>query len=235
MVLVAFDFDGTLVKGDAGVHFGRHLLLKGYLGAFDGGLVRGTMRVTRLNANTAFLTTKGALLHWRYARGDLDRHGLVKRAYAMFKGLDSEWVSDEMASYATKHLPGKLRMDSVRLMRDHAAKGHHVVVLSTGVRDLIWPLRDVLGIDFEVVACRLREVDGTLTGTVEGPLNGTEKAIRLLALSKRRGHELEEAHAYTDHEDDAVILEMVGKPGVIHPTRKMAKLARENGWPIVQG
>ena len=230
MALAAFDFDGTIVRGDAGVHFARHLMLKGYLNAFDEGVVRGMFRVARLNVNSSLVLGKGALLHARYNRGTLDRHGMVARAYEMFKGLDATWISKEMRSYATNHLPGKLRGETVKRMREHAEQGDHVVVLSTGARDLIWPLRQALDLDFEVMACTLRDKEGVLTGRVEGPLNGHEKAMRLVAICKRRGHQMKSAWAYSDHEDDAAILELVGNPVVVKPTRAMKRIARERGW-----
>ncbi len=233
MTLVAFDFDGTLVEGDSGVHFGRHLFGKGYLNAFRNGPVQGLLRTTQLNLNLAHQVLRGLTIQARYAMGHIDRHGMVAEAYESFKGLEKAWVTEEMARFARDKLVDRLRMGVVDQMEHHIDQGHHVVVVSTGIYDLIWPLRDVLGLDFEVVACRLRERDGKLTGTVEGPLNGNEKAMRLLAIAKRRDHELENAWAYGDHEDDAAVLTRVGNPVVVHPTRRMHKIAKDQHWPVL--
>ena len=221
------------MDGDAGVHFAKHRIWKGYLGAFNDGLLSGLYNTTKLNANAVSLIARALWVHARYQTGHYDRHGMVERAYRGFRGLDAEWARNELQRFAQDVLPKKLRPSIVDQMREHAEKGDHVVVVSTGIRDLIWPLRKVLDIDFEVVACRLREEDGELTGTVEGPLNGEEKAIRIAAISKRRGHDLSRAWAYSDHEDDAVILDMVGNPVAVHPTRAMKRVAKEKGWPIL--
>lgn len=232
--LAAFDFDGTLIDGDAGVHFARHLLTRGYLDALvDGGLVDRLKRLAKLNWDTSRLVYKHLSLHLRYELGELDRHGMVERAYEGFEGTDADLIQDEMARFARDKLPRKLRPDVVDQLEHHIDQDDHAVVLSTGLHGLIWPLRDVLDLDFEVVACRLKRDGGELTGAVEGPMSGAEKATRMVAIARRRGHALDEAFAYGDHEDDAHLLKMVGNPVAVHPTDRMRHLARRKGWPVL--
>lgn len=233
MSLVAFDFDGTLVDGDAGVLFARHMLGRGYLDALTQDPLSAVKQVTELNLRTISLVTRGLSVEMRYRRGEIDRHDMVEQAYLGFAGEESEPVHEALDRYAREHLADRLRDGVIEQMEHHIDQGDHVVVVSTGLRDLIWPLRDVLGLDFEVVACRLRERDGQLTGTVEGPLNGQEKLTRMIAVAKRRGHDLDEAWAYTDHEDDAIILDQVGNPVAVHPTRQLRAIARRRGWPVM--
>ncbi len=222
-----------MCKGDAGVHFALYSSLQGYKHAFDHGFAQGLVELPKVHLRTLSLIARGILVEAGYATGRLDRHRMVERAYRGYKGLPADEIREGLDRFARRKLPGLLRESVVDQMREHVDRGDHVVVLSTGTRDLIWPLRDELGIDFEVIACRLRQENGTLTGTVEGPLNGQEKAMRLLAIAQRRKHDLEEAWAYSDHEDDAVILEMVGNPVAVHPTKAMRKIASQRGWPIL--
>lgn len=228
-----FDFDGTLVDGDAGVLFARRLTGRTYLDALTQNPVKSLFDLTRLNLGTARRLYTGLSAQLEYHLDRISRHEVIERAYTGFQGLEADWVTDQMRAYAREKLPKHLRRDVVDRMRSHLDEGDHVVVVSTGIHDLIWPLRDVLGLDFEVVACRLRERDGHLTGTVEGPMDGQEKLTRVIAIAKRRGHDLEEAFAYSDHEDDAVILDMVGNPVVVHPTREMREIADERDWPVL--
>lgn len=232
MALVAFDFDGTLIEGDAGVRFATYATGKRYRRAAKKG-VDGAFELARVNLAAVGLVARGASAHLRYELGELDRRGLVERAYEGFKGHDASWIRSEMDAFARERLPAWVRSDIVDQLRDHVDRGDHVVILSTGPHALIWPLRDALGLDVEVVACRLRERDGVLTGRVEGPLNGADKAIRLQALSKRGGFSLEEAWAYGDHEDDAAVLSRVGNAFAVHPTKRMRRIARQRGWPIL--
>lgn len=234
MSLVTFDFDGTIVDGDAGVLFARHLLVRGYLEALTDGPVGSRLgRLAELNWNTARLAAKHVSLHARYRLGDVDRRGMVARGYAGFAGHDRETVEAEMTRFARNKLPAHTRDEVVRQLEHHVERGDHVVVLSTGPHALIWPLRQELDLDFEVVACRLRGRDGELTGEVEGPLDGSQKATRMVAIARRREHDLAEAYAYADHEDDEPVLDLVGNPVVVHPTSRMRALARQRGWPIL--
>jgi HAD superfamily hydrolase (TIGR01490 family) len=231
--LAVFDFDGTLIEGDAGVHFARHMIGKGYLDAVrDGSLASRLWDLTRMNLRTLGLLWDNVRLHAGYRQGRVDRRQMVLNAYENFAGLDTEVVEAEMERFAREKLPRRLRGDIVDVLHDHVQDGDDIVVLSTGLQRLIWPMRDVLGADFETVACRLKTEDGKLTGQVEGPLTGGEKATRLVAVAGRTGHDLDEAFAYADHETDAAMLEVVGNPVAVHPTDAMRRRAREEGWPI---
>ena len=235
VTLAVFDFDGTLIEGDAGVHFARHMIQKGYLDAItDGSIASRAWQLTRMNWATARLLFDHARLHLGYERGDIDRRQMVQSAYANFDGLDPATVADEMDRFARDKLPAKLRPNVVDRLGQHAAEGDHVLVLSTGLHDLIWPLREETGHAFEVVACHLKQREGELTGQVTGPTTGAEKATRLVAVARRSGHDLDEAYAYADHETDADMLEVVGNPVAVHPTDEMRRRAREEGWPILE-
>jgi putative phosphoserine phosphatase/1-acylglycerol-3-phosphate O-acyltransferase len=234
VTLAAFDFDGTVIDRDAGVHFAQHLLARGYLDAFTGSPAKTLARVTRLNLRAVQLVFKQASLHARYKFGNIDRRGMVERAYEGFRGAPADEILEHMEPFARERLVDHLRDPVVDQMRHHERKGHHVVVISTGLQRLIWPLRDAIDVDFEVVACRLRRDDGHLTGRVEGPLEGSDKCTRLLAIAKRRGHELDEAFAYSDHENDAVMLDMVGNSVAVEPTKRLRRIARREGWPVME-
>ncbi len=235
MSLAVFDFDGTLIEGDAGVHFARHMLVKGYLDeASTGSLLSRIAGITRMNWRAVQLLYKHVNLHTGYRQGNVDRRSMVQQAYASFEGLEREAIKEEMRRFAQTKLPDRLHADTVERLEEHIQRGDHAVILSTGLHGLIWPLRNALGLEAEVVACHLQDRDGTLTGAVEGPLNGAEKATRLVAIARRRGHDLEEAYAYADHETDADMLEVVGHPAVVHPTSAMRRKARKKGWEILE-
>lgn len=232
VALVAFDFDGTLIEGDAGVRFARYATGKRYRAAVKKG-IGAALEVARVNVEAAGLLARGASAHLRYELGDVDRRGMVERAYEGFAGRDAAWVRREMDAFARQRLPAWVRSDMIDQLRYHEKRGDHVVILSTGPHGLIWPLREALGLAAEVVACRLRDVDGVLTGRVEGPLDGSGKAMRLQALAKRGGFPLEDAWAYGDHEDDAPVLSRVGNAFAVHPTNRLRRIARRRGWPIL--
>lgn len=234
MALVAFDFDGTLVDGDAGVRFARHLAGERYREALGQHPLSAARDLTRLNTRLAGVLARGAGLPLRYALGNLDRRGMVERAYRGFAGLPAEDTRDEMAAFAREELVDHLRGALVDQLDHHVGVDDQVAVVSTGPHAIIWPLVQAVGwTNVEVVACRLLEEDGDLTGEAEGPLNGAEKLTRVRALAKRRDHDLDEAWAYGDHEDDEPLLAAVGNPVAVHPSARLLSIARRNAWPIL--
>ena len=50
--------------------------------------------------------------------------------------------------------------------------------------------------------------------------------------AQQLGQSLEDAWFYTDSVSDRALLERVGHPVVVHPDRKLAVLAVEQGWPV---
>lgn len=232
--LVAFDFDNTLIDGDAGVLFARDLTVSRYRRALDLDPLEAALEIVRLNATAARLLVGAARTQLRYELGEVDRRSVVETAYQGFEGLDAEAIREAMRRFAREELPDRLRDGVVEQLEHHVDRGDHVAIVSTGIHDLIWPLKEAMGWDdVEVVACRLLVDDGRLTGRAEGPLDGNDKLTRLRALAKRRDHDLDEAWAYGDHENDAVVLEHVGNPVAVHPTARMLALARRRGWPIL--
>lgn len=233
MSLVVFDFDNTLVDGDAGVLFARHFTAKRYRRALGLSPFEAARELTRLNATALKLLATGAGVHVGYELGQLDRREMVEHAYRGFEGLDADAARDALETFARGKLVDRVREDIAGQLEHHVDRGDRVAIISTGLHELIWPLQDELGWDVEVVATHLDEEDGRLTGRAEGPLDGAEKLTRVKALANRNDLSLEDAWAYGDHEDDAVILERVGNPVAVHPTARLLLIARKRGWTIL--
>lgn len=76
-------------------------------------------------------------------------------------------------------------------------------------------------------------VDGTYTGRLVGePLHGPAKAEAVRALAEREGLDLTRCAAYSDSVHDLPLLELVGRPVVVNPDRRLRAHARERGWPV---
>ena len=76
--------------------------------------------------------------------------------------------------------------------------------------------------------------EGLLTGEVEGELCfGEGKLVQAMKLLSEKGQDLKSCYFYTDSFSDLPLLSKVGYPRVVHPDRKLKKVALENGWPIL--
>jgi hypothetical protein len=90
----------------------------------------------------------------------------------------------------------------------------------------------LLGIT-DVIATRMGIVDGRYSGEVEYYAAGETKADGVRQLASRRGYDLAECYAYSDSSSDLPLLELVGHPNAVNPSRTLRRVAIENGWPIL--
>jgi phosphoserine phosphatase len=83
-------------------------------------------------------------------------------------------------------------------------------------------------------ACtRLLVEDGRFTGAMlEPPCFGPGKLVWARRLAGRHGARLEDAYFYSDGYSDRTLLQAVGHPVAVNPDRRLAHLARIQGWPV---
>jgi phosphoserine phosphatase len=85
-----------------------------------------------------------------------------------------------------------------------------------------------------VCATRLEEADGMWTGPVLGEaMFGEAKARAVKKLAEEMRFDLSRCYAYGDGANDRWLLAAVGKPAAVNPSRKLARIAREQGWPVL--
>jgi HAD superfamily hydrolase (TIGR01490 family) len=160
-VVAAFDFDGTLTRGDTLVPFLQRLC--------------GTSAVVRAMAAQAGAAR--AVL-----RGGVERDALKASLLArLLAGWDVAEVMEVVARYSDHVLARQLRPAAVERVTWHRDRGDHLVVVSASPELYVEPTARRLGFD-AVLATRLEAVDGRLTGSIVGAnVRGPEKVGRLQA------------------------------------------------------
>lgn len=108
------------------------------------------------------------------------------------------------------------------------------VVLVTGAPDFtVRHFADEFGID-QLIANRLEFRDGVATGRVVPPtVFGSNKARLMRKWARENDIDLERSAAYADSISDASMLDTVGRGGVINPNAKLARMARDFNWQIL--
>jgi HAD superfamily hydrolase (TIGR01490 family) len=117
---------------------------------------------------------------------------------------------------------------------DHKDQGHSLVLISGSLRYMLEPVVRDLG--FEHLLCTDLEtgVNGLLTGKPKGPLClDTTKRHLATELAQRSGIDLERSYAYGNHQADLPLLELVGFPHAVEPSRSLLKVAVARKWPIL--
>ena len=211
----------------------------------------------------AFLDVDGTLLAetttYLFARV-LRRRGMLRRSFvlrAMYHGLQHRFgrldygrlvafglrsiarvpvVELERIAYDNfvEHVRPRLYEGVAEHLADLRRAGTAIVLVSSSPALVIEPLSLYLGCT-GTVTTPVRIEKGRLVGTAEGPPRYGEGKLywaRRWADAHQIG--MDDAAAYADNWSDRVLLEQVGRAVVVHPHRKLRRLARQRGWTIVR-
>lgn len=180
--VAAFDFDGTLLRGDSLLPFLRRA-------AGWRGLLRATIRAW----------WQLALLPLGGSHRDRAKAALLAAALA---GQPADAVRRRAEAYSVE-LSARLRPDTRRCLEWHLNQGHEVVLVSASPSLYLEPLAQQLGIH-HIIATELAEEAGLLTGAITGVnVRGPHKA-RLVGEWLGEGSSF--LYAYGDSAGDRELL-----------------------------
>ena len=134
--------------------------------------------------------------------------------------------------------------DGVERVAWHAKQDHALVIVSGTLEPLAKAAAGALEAELEaggitakvrVCATRLEEIDGRWTGRVlDEAMFGEAKARAVKKLAVEMGLDLSQCWAYGDSAKDWWMLAAVRNPTAMNPTRKLARIARKRGWPLLR-
>jgi HAD superfamily hydrolase (TIGR01490 family) len=231
-----FDFDKTLLHGDAGVIFGWALLdwMWKQAAKFPLGSAERRKYERGVQLNAARIIAKGAAMRTLNVVGILKRSRMVELSYEFLEGFAADEMSREMARAWHERIEARLYPKMREVLDDHRKAGRRIVIVTTGLQELIEHARSVLGEDIEVIGARMQvSPDGHYLGRVVGPLYGVHKAQAVRAWAQANGVDLTESYAYSDHFSDVAFLEAVGHPIAVNPTLRLQMHARKKGWNVL--
>jgi HAD superfamily hydrolase (TIGR01490 family) len=214
MAIAFLDFDGTLIRRESGVLCALPSIRRGLLGA----------RIGR-ELVTTYLLSKAGLR----SRTDAQRVGF--RCYA---GRTLDELRAIMQELYDERVRGAVSPPMRAIVRAHRDAGDELVILTASAFFFAEPIARDLGID-AIVGTQVAFSRGRCTGEVEGDI--VEGAAKLRAARRyafERGRDLGACAFYSDHVADLPLLEAVGTPVAVGPTRALARIARARGWRIVR-
>lgn len=228
-----FDFDRTLLHGDAGVIFGTTLAEWGYA---QGKHLRGRELAehhARVSAQIAGRVGKGIAYRTLNAVGLMKRSKLVELTYRFLEGLPAAEMSARMKLVWNEKLRERMYGQMLEIIEQHRKAGRRIVVVTTGLRELVLHSKEVLGEDVDVIGAEMRATDGLWQGVVDGPLYGVHKQAAVKEYAMKNGVDLAESWAYSDHFSDVAFLAAVGHPVAVNPSVRLALHARKKGWQVL--
>lgn len=215
--VAVFDFDGTSIEGSSPTRLVNRLILE-----------------RRLTPLTGFkIGLWGLAYKWHLPQNEAWVRGLV---FSAFDGMPKEEADAYMRRFYDEHIQKRFRPEADKAMRQRAAEGCEVVVVSASFEPIVMRAMEQHPFDAQIsTRMRLRE-DGTYTCEVEGrPMEGEEKLIALSHWCDGRFGEgnWELAYAYGDHHSDIPLLQAARHPFAVTPNSSLKKHAREQGWEIL--
>ena len=159
------------------------------------------------------LTMGGLVQGWGAAQGD-----------AAFR-----WVAEQYIQPTAQNAV-------IARLRDHAAQGHVVLLVSAMLTPTLKILGDALGVT-GVIGTDIEFANGRFTGRVIPPVcMGVEKERRVRQWLDSRSIAIDFAasYCYADSISDLELLRLVGHPVAVYPDPQLAGLAREKNWEVIR-
>jgi HAD superfamily hydrolase (TIGR01490 family) len=152
---------------------------------------------------------------------------------AAVKGRPKSEVDDMGRLVVERELLPRFYPQAVELLNRHKRAGREVYISSSSPEDFLSILAEAFDVD-GVIGTRAEVVDGVYTGHLEGELcSREEKARRVRELAEERGIDLLRSWAYSDSINDLPLLELVGNPVAMNPDLPLVRVARRNGWQVI--
>lgn len=149
----------------------------------------------------------------------------------MVEGWSTEQVSAIVQETLHRFIEPIIYAEAADLIDEHHRKGRDVVIVSSSAIEIVEPIGEMLGVD-EIIATRLKSVNGRYTGEIEYYAYAETKATAIRELAASKGYDLAQCFAYSDSSTDIPMLETVGFPFVVNPDLALRKVAVARGWGI---
>lgn len=163
----------------------------------------------------------------------LDIETWYEQNIAMIAGLTPTDMERFAAQWFDELARPTVYKQAYDLVRAHQDQGHQVVIISNAPDFFIAPVAKAMQVQ-DIIGTRLEIKDGKFTGKLVKPLcYGKGKRDYAVSWAVEQGIDLSQAYFYTDSRFDLALLSVVGHPVATNPDVRLRRLARRNGWPIM--
>ncbi|MEG1834329.1 MAG: HAD-IB family hydrolase [Burkholderiaceae bacterium] len=223
MRLALFDLDHTLLPIDSADTWSHFLVARAGLDAADyGSRIREYART--------------------YKAGCFDVEGYLAFQMGLLARFPRVQLEAWRAEFFSRYVEPALRPEAFDLVESHRAAGD-TLALVTGTHAFVTrPIATRLGIEHLLAVRPAEDENGEFTGRYIGThtyLEGKVRAVeQFLAERGASFAELESSVFYSDSINDLPLLERVAAAGgravATHPDPKLAAVAAERGWDVLQ-
>lgn len=174
------------------------------------------------------------LANFFYQRHLVSDKLLARMILKVYRGKKLDDFVNGATRFYQDHLRPRLAPRILLKVKEHQGNGHLLILISGSIRYMLEPVAADIG--FDHLLCTDLEIgdDGLLTGRAKGPLCiDTTKRTLAIQLAQKQGIDLSRSYAYGNHQSDIPLLELVGNPAVVAPTKPLRKVALKRKWPVL--
>ena len=169
-----------------------------------------------------------------YWLDSLDRARFNEAFFRNYRGVETRELESWANGAAQNFWKRRLFPAALERLEHHRAQGHRIILASGGVEPTLRPLAQLVSAE-ALVCARLEQRGSYYTGRlVAGPTSGLAKAEAVRKLADELGLDLTQCYAYADSFSDRDFLACVGHPTAVNADRRLRRLARERGWPVLE-
>jgi HAD superfamily hydrolase (TIGR01490 family) len=173
------------------------------------------------------------LFYMQYRYGTMTGNKPFQRDFPGLEGTPRAYLEEVALRCFEEKLRPDVYQEAIDLIRSRQNEGRRVVFATSSIDIIVEPLARWLGV--ELIASSLEFVDDRCTGRFRGPpVFRAEKKRRVLQLIGDSSFEPDDCSFSSDSIHDLPLLEVVGRPVAVNPDRRLKKIARQRGWPILR-
>jgi HAD superfamily hydrolase (TIGR01490 family) len=167
----------------------------------------------------------------RYLKAEQrDRGEFIRVFLRRYSGMPAQRLEQIVARGYGDALLRHTMPAAIDQIKAHREAGHRTVLVTGSIGTLVAPLA---GLFDDVIASRMHERDGVLTGYLDKPPVVDEaRAAWLRQYAEEHGLNLTQSYGYGDSHSDLVWLEMLGNPTVVNPDTPLSREALRRRWKI---
>jgi HAD superfamily hydrolase (TIGR01490 family) len=155
--------------------------------------------------------------------------------FPYLRGIRRDALEEIARESFDKTLKDDIFPETESRVRELLAGGRSVMLATSSIDLIVAPLADYLGVK-GILATALEFKDGACTGRLDGmPMFRGTKKTRVLAFIAEHGVQPADCSFYSDSIYDLPLLESVGHPVAVNPDWRLRRVARERGWPVMEG
>jgi HAD superfamily hydrolase (TIGR01490 family) len=213
-VVAIFDLEGTVVKSN---------LVQQYLWLWAGSVPKYKWAHDLLNFAWSLP---------KYLRAERrDRGEFIRTFMRRYKGFKVAEIERIVRGSFRRAILRRTFPEALKQIKAHRDAGHRTILVTGTIDLMVQPLVPYFD---EVVAGRMHERDGVLTGYLaDPPLVDEARAAWLRHYATLNDINLSQSYGYGDSHADLVWLQLLGNPNAVNPDLKLYRYAQEKRWNVL--